>query len=394
MNAAQVDYPDTLCTFTNCTITMQNADSSLDMLGQCYNGETYNTYIASGCNTTEGITVDGISMVIPKEPVILAAQDVYASDATFSLNLGDYAGYTVKSISFNGTALDTTDVSAVTIPDEIKSDDEQHGTGKSFVVTLDDASGEFTVEIPVTIITKAIATLDDFKALQIAATGDIIYGYYVLTDNITSTGEVATGVRPQKTDDGDTGFKGTLDGRGFTFTSAAGNGGLFGNLGRGAVIKNITFTCTAIQIDQYMGYIATDAIGATIEDVTFNFSNITGTETGTKGLIFEQGSRDCDFINVEINIDGNAHNLFGHYVSNWLGFNGNQQNYWDTLCTFTNTTINLTATSSLEMIGEGYLATGAWQAGTVKQFIVDGCTTAASDSTVTVEGITIVKAAE
>ena len=393
-NANQAVRPDTLCTFTNTKITLAN-DATLNILGSANdiaNGKVI-TYIAEGCTTTEGTVVEGISIVIPKKPVTLAAQDVYVTDATHSLNLGDYAGYTVKSISFNGTKLDTTDVSAVTIPDAVKSDAEQHGTGKSFIVTLDDPAGEFTVEIPVTIITKTIATVDDFKALQIAKDGDIVYGYYVLTADLTSVPSV--GPRPQPTDAGLTGFRGTLDGRGATITAAAGNGGILGNLGTGAVIKNTTFTCNSIKQNAWESLLACYGIGATIEDCEFNFSGITGADAGKKGLILEMGGRGCAFNNVVINITGNASTLFGGHGSNWVGFNANQQNYWGTKCTFSNTTVNLmTADSSLAMIGEGYLATGAYQSGTVKQFIVDGCTTAAGETTETVAGITIVKAAE
>ena len=105
------------------------------------------------------------------------------------------------------------------------------------------------------------------------------------------------------------------------------------------------------------------------------------------------GARGCAFNNVVVNITGNASTLFGGHANNWVGFNANQQNFWDTKCTFTNTTINLmTADSSLAMLGEGWIASAAWSGtGTVTQFIADGCTTMVGATTETVEGVKVVK---
>ena len=393
MNAAQADYPETLCTFTDCTINLKKESSSLGMLGQCYNGETYNTYIVNGCDATEGITVVGITLTSPRPDVKLANQYLSTASETVSLDLGDYAGYTVQSIDLDGADIGTTDVSAITIPADIKADPRNHGAGSTYTVVVEKDGAPYKIAIPVTFVTDTIATAADFAKVQPATETSAVYGYYLLTADIS--GGIAAGAagRPQPTNDGEYGFCGTFDGNGHTITSDAINGGLFSLLGRNAVIKNTTFTCNSIAQNQWASLLACYGIGATIQDVTFNFSGITGADAGNKGLIFEMGGRDCDFNNVVINITGNASTLFGAHATNWVGFNANQQNYWDTLCTFTNTTVNLTtADSSLKMIGEGYLATGAWQSGTVKQFIVDGCTTAAGDTTVTVEGITIVKA--
>ena len=395
MNAAQVDYPDTLCTFTSCTINLKKETSTLDVLGQCYNGETYNTYIANGCETTEGITVDGITITSPRPDVKLANQDLLTASETVSLDLGDYAGYTVQSITLDGEDIGTTDVSAITIPAAIKADPTKHGTGSTYTVVVDKDGAPYKIAIPVTFVTDTIATAADFAKVQVSSDSQIINGYYILTADITGGISAGGGGRMQPTNDGEYGFCGTLDGRDYTITSDAINGGLFCALGRGAVIKNTTFTCNSIAQNQWASLLACYAIGATIENCEFNFSGITGADEGKKGLILEMGGRDCAFNNVVINITGAASTLFGGNTNRYLGFNANQGNFWDTKCTFSGCTVNLmTADSSLAMLGEGLIADAAWSTtGTVTQFIADGCTTAAGDTTETVEGITIVKKA-
>ena len=311
------------------------------------------------------------------------------SGNVWSLDISVPVGYSVTSITCDGESWGT-NTSSLAIPNDTVSDAAKHGE-KTATISINDGVDAYTMDVPVVIATGGISSAADFAKIQPATTTSAVYGYYVLTADI-SGGITAGGAgRMQPTNDGEHGFRGTFDGNGHTITSNAINGGLFCALGRGATIKNATFTCNYIEQNQRQSFLACYAIGATVENCEFNFSGITGADTGKKGLILEMGGRDCHFINVDINITGNASTLFGAHESNWVGFNANQQNYWDTKCTFTNTKINLmTADSSLSMLGEGWVASGAWAGtGTVTQFIVDGCKTAASATTETVEGVTL-----
>ena len=390
MNAAQDDYPDTLCTFTNTKINLAKEDSTLGMLGQCYTGETYNKYIVDGCETTEGIIVDGITLTSPRPDVKLANQDILMSAATASLNLGNYASYTVKSIALNGVDIGSTDVSAIVISETIKKDPTKHGEGNTFTVIVDKDGADYKIAIPVTFVTDVISSAADFAKVQIKSATQTIYGYYILTDDITSASAIVAsagfGAGAGELLDGTQGFCGTLDGRNHKITTPGGARGIFGTLGT-STIKNVDFVCTTINSGNWAtAFLARLAVGAKFENVTFEFQAITA---GTKGLIFEQGARDCHFNNVEINITGAVDNLFGYHVSNYVGFNANQQNFWNTKCTFTNTTINLmTAGSSLNMLGTGWIAKAAWSSeGAKTVFVADGCTSTGE----TVEGIKIVK---
>ena len=333
---------------------------------------------------TLGTRTDTFTVVVDSEN-----QDLLMTDSTWDLDVSMPTGYSVESITCNGESWGT-NLTSLAISDTLVSDKTQHGE-KTATVTVGNGTNSYAINIPVTLVTDTIASATDFSKVQPATASTAVYGYYVLTANISGGISAGGGSRMQPTNDGEYGFCGTFDGRGYTVTSSAINGGLFCALGRGAVIKDTTFTCNSIQQNQWQSLLACYAIGATVEEVTFNFSGITGADEGKKGLILEMGGRDCAFNNVVINITGAASTLFGGNTNNYLGFNANQQNYWDTLCTFTNTTINLMTTdSSLSMLGEGYIADAAWSStGTVTQFIVDGCTTAAGETTETVTGITL-----
>ena len=318
-------------------------------------------------------------------------QDLFMTNSNWSLDVSIPTGYNVTSITCDGENWGTNPAS-LAIADTLVADTTKHGE-KVATVNVSNGSKNYAIEIPVTLVTDVISSAADFAKVQVANTSSAIYGYYVLTGDITGGITAGGGGRMQPTDDGVNGFRGTFDGRGHTITSNSLGGGLFCALGRDAVIKNTTFICNSIAQNGWASFLACYAIGAKVEDVTFNFSGITGADAGKKGLIFEMGARDCAFNNVIVNITGNASTLFGGHTNNYIGFNANQHNFWNTKCTFTNTTINLmTADSSLSMLGEGWIASAAWSGtGTVTQFIADGCTTAAGATTERVEGVTISK---
>ena len=333
---------------------------------------------------TLGSRTDTFTVVVNSEN-----QDLLMTNSTRGLDVSVPTGYSVTSITCNGENWGTNPAS-LAISDTLVSDKTQHGE-KIAKVNVSNGTDSYAISVPVTLITDTIATASDFKKVQPATAETAVYGYYILTADI-SGGITAGGAgRMQPTNDGDYGFRGTLDGRDHTITSNSINGGIFCALGKGAVIKDTTFTCNSIAQNQWASLLACYAIGATIQDCEFNFSGITGADTGKKGLILEMGARDCAFNNVVINITGAASTLFGGNTNKYLGFNANQGNFWDTKCTFSGCTVNLmTADSSLAMIGEGLIADEAWSStGTVTQFIVDGCTTAAGATTETVEGITL-----
>ena len=323
-------------------------------------------------------------------------QDILMTDTKWSLDMSLPTGYAVTDITCNGESWGS-DLTNLAISDTLVSDTTQHGETTVTVAFTDADSQAHTMTLPVTLVTKAISTVSDLSTIRITdKNNQTINGYYILAQDITSASAInSSNVRGEALNIDNAGFRGTFDGRGYSISAPAGAGGIFGTLGVNSVVKNTTFTCTKIDMKAWQTFLAGVGIGSTIENCVFNFSGIT--ETGSSvytGLIFEYGARSCKFINVDFNITGNVNNLFGNRDSTnkYVGFNGNQANYYGTRCEFTDCTINLmTADSSLTMLGQAWIADEAWNnnTGTVKQFIVDGCTTAAGDTTETVAGITM-----
>ena len=93
--------------------------------------------------------------------------------------------------------------------------------------------------VKVSIVTKAIGTLEELKS--IATRGNVLDGYYVLTADIDCQGQnfylVYSGNKPEQ------GFIGTFDGRGHAIDRFQTAWGFFYSLGAG-VVKNIAFTNT------------------------------------------------------------------------------------------------------------------------------------------------------
>ena len=116
------------------------------------------------------------------------------------------------------------------------TDKKAHGE-QYFTVKVQNGSEVKKLTVPVTVVTKQINTDDELTALK-PADGTDLYGYYTLGDNVANT-KLAKTIYWNWT----TRFMGTLDGRGYTITTAAnGQAGIFHELWE-ATIKNVTIEC-------------------------------------------------------------------------------------------------------------------------------------------------------
>ena len=203
--------------------------------------------------------------------VSLINQNLLLTNTAFSIKLDGVSTYSsIESIKFGNYDLGK-DINALTISDELKADTKQHGKQTISVVVKDGDGEEHTVRVPVTFITKEIASAEDFRSIQPSSTVKGVYGYYVLTKDISDTGlsgNAYAGGDWAET----TGFFGTLDGQWNTITTAANErNGMFGIL-RGATVKNLT-----IKDDWRGGYqsyalFAKACFNSTIENVTFEYA--------------------------------------------------------------------------------------------------------------------------
>lgn len=270
-----------------------------------------------------------------KKSVYALNQELWMTQTTFSISLEGCDEYeNVVGIKLGEYDLGK-DIDALSIPEALKSDTQSHGRQKIEVTVKCADNSEHVVAVPVTLITKAIASADDFKALQITADNKAVYGYYVMTSDINLVGANGTYYDWEAT----TGFFGTLDGAGHTISAAAnGNGNGILSIVRSATIKNVTIK------DNWRSGIncallAKGTFNSLLKNVTFTWAaGNAHTEVGSGwGWICYAEFSNNTLKNVTVNDSQGYGSLFGNK------FNGN---------VFDNVVINGTYTE-MGRTGEG-----------------------------------------
>lgn len=258
--------------------------------------------------------------------------DMQATSNTISLSLGeDYAGYKAKYIQLGSTEMGD-NMSAVDIS-SIKADEKLHGN-QEFVVLAEKDGHTVCFTVPVCLVTKYIGSLSEFTATLTASAwtkANVVYGYYRLSGNIGTESD-ALGSYSEAVCDSNLapwtaynalellGFRGTFDGAGYSVSGSSKNGnhGLFGYIGNGAVIKNVTFNDYGYNGEANRGVLAQAISAATIENVTFNLYS-GGGSGGSNGMswISTWNTKNSTFKDVVFNV-GNCS------VGTLLGANNNE----------------------------------------------------------------------
>ena len=279
------------------------------------------TFVLKGKVGDKAVTVYlGATIVLPAEEVALVGdREIILADGTeYALDLGDYADSTVLSATLGGENVTYANGKLI-VTEEYKANKQKHGMQTLKVTVLKDGK-YYIVAVKVLVVTKAISTIDELKAAMTAGTDNVVYGYYKLTQNVGSSEawiDVANKGSWQNAD-GSVGFRGTLDGNGFAVDGQFATHGLFGIIGNGAVVKNITFNVYYYQNGRQT--LARSITGATIEDVTINIKSVSGTLDATKegGVITGLMSHTTHYKNVTINAEGkDLDTLFGMSYGNY-----------------------------------------------------------------------------
>ena len=250
------------------------------------------------------------------------AEIVLGSGTSYAVDMGTLDGNVVKA-TIGGKAVSYADGN-VTLDFDFKNRLIKHGD-QTLTVTVE-KDGQYTnYNKEVLIVTKEIENLADLKA-AVALDGNYTkFGYYRLKDNIVcDTNKVENGKPAEwigygstsvkidgknfdfwKNDAGNYGFRGTFDGNNKTISSIFYSTGLFGTIGNGAVIKNITLTQRDyLATRMLLGY---SMVGAKFENVTVNVNgkgtttlpDVTKWEVG--GLLTAIYAHSNEFKNVTIN---------------------------------------------------------------------------------------------
>lgn len=279
------------------------------------------TFVLKGKVGDKAVTVYlGVTIVLPAEEVALDGdREIILADGTeYALDLGDYADSTVLSATLGGENV-TYANGKLTVTEEYKANKQKHGM-QTLKVTVEKDGKYYAVTVKVLVVTKAISTIDELTAAMTAGTDNVVYGYYKLTQNVGSSEawiSVANNGSWQNAD-GSVGFRGTLDGSGFAVDGAFGTHGLFGIIGNGAVVKNITFNVYYYQNGRQT--LARSITGATIENITINIKSVYKTLDATKegGVITGLMSHTTHYKNVTINAEGkDLDTLFGMSYGNY-----------------------------------------------------------------------------
>lgn len=243
---------------------------------------------------------------------------VLSSGNNFSVDLGDYTNATVLAATLGGETV-TYSGGTLTVTDEFKANTQKHGNQTLSVIVQKDGK-YYNVTTNVLVVTKEISDIGALTAALTPGTDNVVYGYYRLTQSVGSSGawiNVANNGSWQNAD-GSVGFRGTFDGNGYSIDGEFAIHGMFGIIGKGAIVKNVTVNDYSYQNQRTT--LARSITGATIEKVTINVKSINGTldANAEGGVITGLMSHKTHYKDVTINAEGkDLDTLFGFSYGNY-----------------------------------------------------------------------------
>ncbi len=273
--------------------TVDDSDEATDyIVCSCgYKDETY-AYDKRVTSNRKELAVDGTGLSLTIE------------GATFA---------SVEKMTINGVDV-SGEITSFVIPDAVKSDKERHGLQDVILTVKDELGYSHTLKVPVTLITKEIATLGDLNA-ALKGEGDeyTIFGYYKLTENLGSEKDgIQNGNSPVKWQNagGLYGFRGTFDGNNHSISAIIYSNGIFGIIGKGAYVKDLTVN--AYKYADGRTTLARSITEATLENVEINVKSGSSDSYYTEGgVITALLSHSSKYIGVKVNATTDLDTLFG-----------------------------------------------------------------------------------
>ena len=238
-------------------------------------------------------------------------QDLVMTDSTFALSLGtQYKTARVQSILLGSYNLGT-NLSALAVSDALKADVQNHGE-KDVTITATVAGKPYVFTVPVTLVTEEITDINRIWELRPKADNAVVYGYYKLANNVgSSTYSWGQGTSAPNNNKNTDGWRATLDGNGYsiTYKSVYNGHGLFGEIGEGAVIKNVTINDYGVASHFGGSGFAKNIQGATIKNMVYNVcATINRVAYAQSGVLScansNTGVNNTTFENVVINAEG------------------------------------------------------------------------------------------
>ena len=305
-------------TFENGVLTITDGFTASDIGAK--------TLVLKGKAGIKAVTVYlGVTVELPAEEVALGGErEIVLSNGTeFDLDLGDYSSVTALSATLGGENVGYANGKLVA-GDEYKANLRKHGM-QTLKVTVQKDGKYYNVTANVLVVTQDITTVEQLKKVS-----ENSFGYFRLVNNLRVTGDNVINL-PDSGDwinaDGQGGFRGTFDGNGKTISGWTRRNGLFGVVGAGAVIKNLTYTLTAYESGG--SAFGRSITGATVENVTFDVKLVKDSATFNNegGIITTLLSHSTLYKNVTVNAEGQkVDSLFG---TSWGKYDGNKANKFE-----------------------------------------------------------------
>jgi len=198
----------------------------------------------------------------------------------------------------------------------------------TFVASTDKDGIYYSFNVNVIFATKVIRTVDDLGVVQIKQNNVdnniSITGYYVLACDIDLGWQksfvVGLSYGTVKNWEANFGFRGTFDGRGHTISNfSIGPNGMFGHVGKGAVIKNINFDKVKYNAGYLSALLGGTVRGADISGININVIEyvMPTSDKAGQGFLGARFMQDNKLTNIKIDAsNSDVFSVFGWEVTN------------------------------------------------------------------------------
>ena len=318
-------------------ITTDKQAEALKSLGEKLSGKTVLSSVDFAGTEATVKTVKESFVDENRQEIVLggSGNDTYAIDG-----MGVYDG-TVEKATIGGVAVTYDNNGNVKLSSEFKNRLAKHGE-QILSVSVKGADGNYTeYKKKLLVVTKEISSFKELKTALAFDSNNVKYGYYRLATDLIGYGEyqsengIGDGIWKNPT--GELGFRGTFDGNNLSIRETFYITGLFGYIGKGAVIKNITFNMNKYADDKQYMLLGYSMVGATLENVNVNVTPQHGdgrTEiksNGVSGLLTSIFANGNTFKNVVVDArDTDIDTLFGSCA--YYGYTGADTNTFDKDC--------------------------------------------------------------
>lgn len=292
-------------------------------IGETVLTATYTAADGKKAHVTINVTVERLTKTVE-----VAHETILADLATTELDLSFASAYFTEnaSLAYGDKVLGNGALNGGKLTVDFS---EMTDAGKlTFVATTDKDGVYYSFNVNVLLATKVIRTADDMAAVRISLEQLTAYtpieGYYVLGNDIdfanaqihTDMSKVIKTLTDQFWNKNQ-GFRGTFDGLNHKITNVkVGQGGIFGFIGQGAVIKNVDFENISY-IGAYCGSLFGYAVlNATVQNVNISVSAYKNPGNADQGFLGGRLVSASTFTNVKIDASAfDVYSLFGTDVN-------------------------------------------------------------------------------